>query len=85
MVGHFDVTPEQEKVTFPYARGVNHEAPSGSHVFYKYCNNACNSLIDKGWLVGEGEDSDHAQYYEDKYYRITDEGLRHVTGEGDRL
>ena len=83
MVAHFDLTPEQERETFPYARDVNHEAPSGSHVFYKYCNNACNSLIDKGWLVGEGEDSERAEYYEDKDYRITGQGLRQVTSEGD--
>ena len=83
MVVHFDLTPEQEKVAFDYAGGVNHNAPSGANVFYKYCNNACRSLVRKEWLVGEGEYSEHAEYYEDKDYRITGQGLGQVTSEGD--
>lgn len=79
MVIHFDLTPEQERETFPYARGVTHEAPSGSNVFYKYCNNACKALMDKGWLVGEGE------YYEDREYEITHRGLKQITIKGERL
>ena len=78
MVAHFGVTPEQEDELFPYARGTNPTPPSGKNVFYKYCNNACKPLIDRGWLVG-GE----GRYYEDREYTITPLGLKQVTSEGD--
>lgn len=73
MVAHFDLTPEQERMTFPYARGANDDAPSGKNVFYKYCNNACRSLLNKEWLLGEGD------HYETRDYSITDQEKRQVT------
>lgn len=78
MVAHFDLTRRQEEHAFRHVGGVNWP-PSGSNVFYKYCNNTCNNLITKGWLVGEGEHGGQARYYEDRNYRITDAGLRQVT------
>ena len=80
MVAHFNLSPKQEEEMFPYARGTNPTPPSGKNVFYKYCNNACDLLIDRGWLVG-GE----GRYYEDREYAITPLGLKQVTSEGESL
>lgn len=78
MVGYFKLTPEQEEITFPYARNHNQGgssggAPSGANVFYKYCNNACQELVNEACL-----DDGRGGFFDNKEYRITEEGLRRI-------
>ena len=74
MVDHFGLSPELEGMTFRYAGGENQLPASGKNVFYKYCNGACRELERKDWL----EDVGGGGVYEDKIYRITDQGLAKV-------
>lgn len=70
MVDHFCLTPEQERILFPYAHGFDDAPPSGDNVFYKYCNNACQNLVGKNWL-----DDGNVGHFEDRHYSITALGL----------
>ena len=75
MVACFELTPEQEMITFPFAQNRNQDAPSGDMVFYKYCNNACQDLVEEGCLDDGG-----VGFSDDKMYSIKEEGLHRIRG-----
>ena len=68
MAEYFKLTEEQLEMCFPYVGGVNPTGAGGGNVFFKYCNNACRTLMKKGLLNGIGA------FYEDKRYKITPSG-----------
>ncbi len=70
MADYFELTGEQLEICFPYFRGSNGAGAGGGNVFFKYCNNACRSLMKKGLLKGKGG------FYEDKWYKVTPRGLK---------
>lgn len=71
----FELTREQEMITFPYARNRNQDTPGGENVFYKYCNNACQNLVNEGCLNDGG-----VGFSDDKMYSITETGLHRISG-----
>lgn len=52
MADHFELTDEQRRMCFSSADSVNPNGVGPQHVFYKYCQDACKSLADRGLLRG---------------------------------
>ena len=74
MADHFELTDEQRRKCFSSANSINPDGVGGQHVFYKYCNRACRSLLDKEWLKDQGEGG----FYDDIIYQITRLGQEQV-------
>lgn len=73
MESYFELPHELLETCWSYYNGDN-RAVGGHRVFYKYCNNACRSLLDKEWLKDKGE----GRFYDDIIYQITRLGQEQV-------